>query len=178
LAIVAAVFLLGTAALTEMQYRQERYMASPAQFAGAAVGVVLLAALAFLQRPVRLHGMISGAPSPWGMGAVTLLLASAALFVPMHWGWGAVAVLLGLDAAMLALALIWSRQGASGLRLQLALGAGAALAYGCHAFIQHPAVGSADASFRVGNAVFLAGAIAIIWFAARRIEHAGLSSNC
>ncbi len=34
--------------------------------------------------------------------------------------------------------------------------------------MQHPAVGPVDASVRVGNAIFLAGAVGLIWFGARR----------
>ena len=55
------------------------------------------------------------------------------------------------------------------LGLEASTGAGAELAYGWHAFLQHPAVGKVDVSVRAGNALFLAGAIALIWFAARRI---------
>jgi hypothetical protein len=96
------------------------------------------------------------------------VFASAAMLVPMHWGWGAVAALLGLDAGMLLVVLAWERRGAMLLKHQLAMGAGAALAYGWHAFLQHPAVGGLDASVRVGNAIFLAGAVGLIWFGARR----------
>jgi len=66
--------------------------------------------------------------------------------------------------------MIWSRRGAMTLAHQLALGAGAALAYGWHAFWQHPAVGGAGPSVRVGNAIFLAAATGLIWFAARRVS--------
>ena len=102
------------------------------------------------------------------VGAVALIFGSASLFVPKGWGWGAVAALLALDATMLVLVILWSGGSGWGLQHQLALGAGAALAYGWHAFLQHPAVGKLDASVRVGNAIFLAGAMGLIWFAARR----------
>jgi hypothetical protein len=59
----------------------------------------------------------------------------------------------------------------------VALAAGTALAYGWHAFLQHPVVGELDAGLRVGNAVFLLGAIGLIWLGARRAarvtEHSG-----
>jgi hypothetical protein len=70
---------------------------------------------------------------------------------------------------MLVLVLAWSRRSGWGLRYQLALGAGAALAYGWHAFLQHPAVGGLDASVRVGNGIFLVGAVGLVWFGARSI---------
>jgi hypothetical protein len=174
LGVVTIVIMFGVVAGTLMGYKQDRYLASMGQFAGAAVAIVLLVILAF-KIPVRLHATHRIAPSAWILGAVALVFASAAMLVPMHWGWGAVAALLGLDAGMLAVVLLWERMGRMTLMHQLALGAGAALAYGWHAFLQHPVVGNVDASLRVGNAIFLAGAIGLIWFAAgrNRAENAG-----
>jgi hypothetical protein len=168
LAVVTLVFLLGATAAGVMQYKQDPYLASMAQFVGAALVIVLLVIAAFMI-PARGGNSNDGvAPSAWIVGAVALVFGSAALFVPKDWGWGAVAALLALDAGMLALVIAWSRRAGWGLRYQLALGAGAALAYGWHAFLQHPAVGALDASVRVGNGIFLAGAMGLIWFGARR----------
>jgi hypothetical protein len=108
------------------------------------------------------------APSVWIVGACALVFGSTALLVPMAWGWGAVAALVGLDCVALLLVMVWSRKGGWGLKHQLALGAGTALAYGWHAFLQHPAVGNVDPTVRAGNAIFLAAAILLIWFAAKR----------
>jgi hypothetical protein len=175
LAVVTLVFLLGATAAGVMQYKQDPFVASMAQFIGAAVVIVLLVIAAFLL-PVkkRVNPNASTAPSAWIVGAAALVFGSTALFVPKGWGWGAVAALLALDAVMLALVVAWSRLPGWGLRYQLALGAGAALAYGWHAFLQHPAVGKLDASVRVGNAIFLAGAVGLIWFAARQATTAGI----
>lgn len=168
LVVVAIVFLFGACANAAIGYRQDHYLASKAQFTGTAVAIVLLVILAFKIPAIRHHAVYCNAPSAWIIGAVALAFASAAMLVPMNWGWGAVAALLGLDVGMLAVVLLWTGTGAITLAHQLALGAGAALAYGWHAFLQHPAVGKLDASVRVGNALFLAGAIGLIWFAARR----------
>jgi hypothetical protein len=169
LVIVGLVFLLGAVAGTAMGFRQDHYMASTAQFIWSAVAIVLLVALAFRMPVFRRYAAYRMAPSAWILGAVSLVLASAAMLVPMNWGWGAVATLLGLDAAMLITVLVWMRMGAMTLQHQLAMGAGAALAYGWHAFMQHPVVGQLDAGLRVGNAVFLIGAIGLIWLGAKRI---------
>lgn len=168
LAVVAIVFLFGACATTAMGYRQDHFLASWAQFAGAAAVVLALIVLAFAMPKRQTVERAGSAPSAWLVGAVALLFGSAALFVPKEWGWVAVAELLGLDVVMLLAVLAWSRRGGWGLKHQLALGAGAALAYGWHAFLQHPAVGGAGVSVRVGNAIFLAGAIGLVWFGARR----------
>jgi hypothetical protein len=177
LVIVVAVFLFGAVTTTAIGYRQDHFMASKAQFVSAALVVVGLVALAFMIPPRRRSPSQASSPSAWLVGAVALVFASTALFVPMHWGWGAVAALLALDAAMLLLVVAWSRKNGWGLKHQLALGGGAALAYGWHAFLQHPAVGKVDPGVRVGNAIFLAGAIALIWFAARRNSAANLTTD-
>ena len=169
LVVTAIVFLFGATSTTAMGYRQDHYLASMGQFVGAAVVVLLLIALAFLIPPRPLAGVGDRVPSPWIVGTVALLFGSAALFVPKEWGWWAVAELAGLDLVMLLVVLMWSRRDDWALKHQLALGAGAALSYGWHAFLQHPAVGKLDSSVRVGNAIFLALAVGLIAFAARRV---------
>ena len=168
LVVVTILFFSGAAATTAMGYKQDHYLASVAQFVGAAVVVLLLVALAFVI-PHRGGYASTGTATPaWVVGALAMVFGSMALFVPKDWGWGAVAALLGLNLAMLLPVIAWSRRSGWGLRHQLALGAGAALAYGWHAFLQHPAVGNVDASVRVGNAIFLAGAIGLIWLGGSR----------
>jgi hypothetical protein len=168
LGVVALVFLFGACVTTAMGYKQDHYLASLAQFVGAAVVILVLVVLAFLMPKRQTVESKGPGPSAWMVGAVALLFGSAALFVPKEWGWAAVAELLGLDVVMLLAVLAWSRRGGWGLKHQLALGAGAALAYGWHAFLQHPAVGGTDVSVRVGNAIFLVGTIGLVWYAARR----------
>jgi hypothetical protein len=171
-AVTALVFLFGATTSGLMQYKQDPFLASKVQFGVSALAIVLLAVVAFVM-PVRHRVNAAGmAVSAWVVGAVALLFGSAALFVPKDRGWGAVAALLALDIAMLVLVIRWSQRSGWGLEHQLALGAGAALAYGWHAFLQHPAVGGLDASVRVGNAIFLTAAIALIWFATKRLRAA------
>ena len=166
--VVGLVFLFGIVATTAIGYRQDHFMASKAQFIVAAVGIVLLVAIALMIRPRQADISNNRAPSARVLGGISLVLASAAMLIPMNWGWGAVVALLALDAGMLIVVLVWLRKGSMTLAHQLAMGAGAALAYGWHAFLQHPAVGQMDASVRLGNAVFLLAAIALIGLGAKR----------
>jgi len=170
MALVTLVFILGATAAGIMQFKQDPFLASTRQFAGAAGVIVLLAVAAFLIPAGQRKNAGGSAPSPWIAGAIALLFGSAALFVPQAWGWGAVAELLALDLVMLLAVLAWSRREGWELQHQLALGARAALAYGWHAFLQHPAVGKFDASVRVGNAIFLAAALLLIGFATRQVR--------
>lgn len=170
MAVVVLVFLFGIVATTLIGYHQDHYIAATSQFLGAAVAIVLLVSAAFVIRRQRASHTSGRAPSAWLLGVIALVFGSAAVLVPTRWGWGAAGALLVLDAGMLALAFAWMLMGPMRLRHQLALGAGAALAYGWHAFLQHPAVGELNASVRVGNAIFLAAALGLIALAARRVR--------
>jgi hypothetical protein len=168
--VVGLVFGLGAVLSAVFQYKQDPFVASPAQFSGAALTVLVLAGAAFVL-PRNGRGTERGwIPSMWLACVLALAFGSAALFFPMKWGWGAVAALAALDLAALWLIVVLARREGWGLKQQLGLGAGAALAYGWHAFLQHPAVGALNTSVRIGNAIFLAGALAVIWFARKRVS--------
>lgn len=168
LIVVAIVFLFGAVMSAVFSYRTDHFMASMAQFGWAAVGVVLLVIAAFSVPACTKGTNTTMAPSAWMLGAVSLVLASAAMLVPPKWGWGAVTALLALVVSMLVTVIWWMRKGTMTIRHQLAMGSGAALTYGWHAFLMSPVVGKADLVYRVGNGIFLAGAVALIAFAARR----------
>ena len=106
--------------------------------------------------------------SPWLVGFVALLAWSIFLVFPNRFAWWAVAVYLALDLAVIAAVVIWSRRADWDGRHRLSLAAGAALAYGWHAFVQAPAVGNQGTVNRIGNVVFALGAIALIAIAARK----------
>ena len=168
--VVGLIFTFGAVMSTIFGYKHDHYMASVAQFIGAGITIFLLAGSAFVIPNHSKAAEKGWIPSMWVACGIALAVGSAALFVPMKWGWGAVAALAALDFAALWLILVWSRRDGWGLKQQLGLGAGAALAYGWHAFLQHPAVGAMNGSVRIGNAIFLTGAVALIWFAAKRVN--------
>jgi hypothetical protein len=168
LGVAVFLFALGVAGTTWMGLRQDRFVASPAQLASAAVAIVCLAVAAFLlPRPGAPAG--SGfIPNPWFVGAMALVCGSAILMIPPRWGWWAVSAILVIEVGMAAAVLVWARRAAWSLRHRLALAGGAALAYAWHSFIGKPVVGGTGVSVRVGNAVFALGALAVIAFAAKR----------
>ena len=162
------VFLFGAVANTLFSYRHDHFVASPAQFAGAAVICILLMAAAFLlPRWDKAEGR-GRVPNPWIIGALALAAGSAVLTIPKAWGWGAFAALLILDFCALAAILFWGRQVSWNRRHKQALAAGAALAYAWHAFLQHPVVGGSMAGVRIGNVVFALGALWLIQLSGKR----------
>jgi hypothetical protein len=131
--------------------------------------VCLVAIVAAFLLPARPAPRISGSvPSPWLIGAAALLAGSLFLIVPGTWGWSAVAIYLLLDVIMIVAASTLSHHEGWNAMHRLALAGGAALAYAWHAFVQHPAVGDAGRSTRIGNVIFAAGLIVLLVVAARR----------
>ncbi len=168
LTVTGILFALGVFVTTNYQLKQDAFRASHAQLIMAGVICVILVVLAFLL-PRRSAAMAAGwIPSPWIAGAVGLAAGSAILIIPGVWSWGAVAAILAIDVGMIVAVMLWSRRSGWDLRHRLALGSGAALAYGWHAFIENPVVGRGVIMIRIGNAIFLLGAVALIGFAAGR----------
>jgi hypothetical protein len=169
LSAVAALFAVGAVVITRMSYAKDHYLASHAQFLTAAILIVLFVAAAFLLPRARRISTSVLAPNPWLTGAFALAVASGVLLVPKDWGWLAASLVFVLDFAALALILLWSRSADWTPMHKLALGAGAALAYAWHSFVEVPVVGNQPGVVRVGNAIFTLGVLTIIVVAARRI---------
>ena len=88
--VVAAVFVLGTAANFGIGFKQNQFVASHAQLLSVAVLSVLLMVSAFLI-PARRSGMVGGMmPSPWMTGPVAFVLGLGVMYTPPNWGWAAV----------------------------------------------------------------------------------------
>ncbi len=168
LTVTSLLFALGVFVTTRFQLKADAFRASHAQLLTSGAIIVGLVVVAFLlpRRMSALH--IGWIPNPWIVGALALVAGSAVLVTPGTWNWGAVAAILAIDLAMIAGVLLWSRRSGWDLRHKLALGAGAALAYGWHAFIQTPVVGNGLTVIRAGNAIFFLAAVALIVFAAKR----------
>lgn len=169
LTLDAILFVLAAIASMRFEIHHDHFLATRAQFLVSAVVIVLAVVAAFLL-PARKAGTgPNPAPDPLALGVLALIAASFFLLVPPTFGWGAVAIYLALD-----LVVIWSvtalshRCGWDG-RHRLALAAGAALAYGWHAFLTKP-VGGATSGLvvRGSNAVCLLIVSAVIAWAARR----------
>jgi hypothetical protein len=162
------VFLLGSAASFGIGYKQNQFVASPAQLLGAAVLSVLLMVFAFLIPARRSYRSDGRVPSPWITGAVAFLLGMGVLNTPPKWGWAAVGAMLAIDVVFLVLVTFFSRQtGWSALHV-LGLAAGGALDYGIRAFTAKPLVGGL-LGMRISNTVFLAAAVWLIWLSAWRV---------
>lgn len=169
------LFLFGVAATAVMSYRHDHFTAGALQFTTAAAVIAALCVAALKiprERPVSIGRRI---PSPWIVGAAALAAGSAVRLAPASWGWWAAAAVLGVDCAMASAVLWWSRSDLWTQVHSFALAGGAAFAYGCMAFIQPP-LGGVTTIARIGNGIFLAGALLLLWLAARRVSTRPTSS--
>lgn len=165
--IVALLFLIGCAAGTAITLKSDRFVSSPVQFACAGIACVVLVVVAFLIPRRKGRAESGSVPSAWITGIVALALGLGVLFTPDGWNWGAFAAILAIDLAFLAFVRILSQRSAWTALHTLSLGAGGALAYGLHAFVERPVMGAGFVA-RVGNVIFLAAAVAVIVAGTRR----------
>lgn len=176
LTVDAILFVLAAVASTRFEIHHDHFLATKAQFSVSAV-VIGLAVIAAFLLPARNEGTgpsSTSAPDPFALGVLALIAASLFMLVPPALGWGAVAIYLVLDLVVIvSITALSHRSGWNG-RHHLALAAGAALAYGWHAFLTTP-VGGATSIFvvRGSNAACLLIVSGVIGFAARRqVRHA------
>lgn len=169
LAVTAVLFALGAAASTAMEIRQDHFVASIPQFVVSVIVCIAAIVVAF-RLPVRSVARTSGwIPNPWLVGAGALLAGSIFLMTPNNRGWLAVGIYLLLDLLVIAAVLVFSHRDGWNGGHRLALAGGASLTYAWHSFIvQHPAVGRGGTAFRIGNAIFAAALIFVLFIAARR----------
>ena len=171
LSVVAILFILGAIASTRFEIKQHHFIASRMQFIIAAI-VCVLAVVAALILPATKPGRQPGpVPSPWLVGFGALVAGSIFILIPPTWGWIAVGIYLALDALVIAVVWRMSQNSAWNATHRLALAAGAGLTYAWHAFtVPKPVAGTGGASFRIGNAIFAAGLIFLLVFAAKKIS--------
>jgi hypothetical protein len=170
LGLIATIFTLAAVSMASFSIRQDyhHFAASRTQFFWSAIALLVLIVSAF-RLPLRLNSTArGGVPPPWVPGLMALVASSAFLLVPMAWGWLAVGVYLLLDAVVAAAILFWAARRGWDERHKVALAGGAAMAYAWHAFIQIPALGTADVFGRIGNLVFAVLAVILIAAGAKR----------
>jgi hypothetical protein len=174
LAVATVLYVLGSALVFIGTYRQEQFMASPAQLAGVAVTALVLVAAAFALafasgRTTTTRGR--PAPGPWPVGAFSLLATSAFLVVRYVLAdWPLVFAYLLLYGLAAVLVVRWSGRAGWGPAHRLALAGGALLTYAWHSFPETPVLGSAGTTDLAGNIVFSILAVLLLILAGRTVQ--------
>ncbi len=171
LVVTAVLFALGIAVTTAINMSLWPYTATAAQFTVTGVILVLLVAAGLFVRVGRAPAA-GPAPRPWVVLVATLLAGGVFMgltevdAVPT---WVGVAIFAVDVIVFLALVARWSARDGWGDAHRLAIGAGALLTYAWHSFVEQPVSAAAAAVDLIGNAVFTAGALVLIWVAWRRL---------
>jgi hypothetical protein len=169
MALVAFLFVVACFCIAKFTVQNDpiHFVASAGQLACAAMAVLALIAAAFRLPHSRSAPDLRPAPRCSIAAALVFAAGSAFLLIPAGWGWWAVCLYVALDCAMIWMIGCWSAGTGWGSRHRLAIGAGAAMVYAWHAFVEVPAGGRPN---RIGNAVFAFGLIVVIWTAARKVR--------
>lgn len=172
LLITTLLFALGAFAIFASTRNSQHFMSSPSQWIGASVAIAAVTAAAFLLPRSRKRNECP-APNPWLVAAFALLASSGfmTLRVLLH-GWWIVMAYGLLFAAATAIILVWSRRRTWSPVHRFALAGGALITYAWYGFVQHPTAGAAGKVAIIGNGIFAAMAVALLFVAARRVARA------
>ncbi|MGA8118093.1 MAG: hypothetical protein WCA46_31045 [Actinocatenispora sp.] len=181
LGVAAGLLLIGLVLNGVVGYEQSGFVAAPGQFALVAVVVIVLVAAAVVvgRRP-RPAARTGTAPSPWLLGAASLVVTSV---VTGAWyeakdslsPWVYVVLVVLAWAAAIRLVGHWSRLTGWGAGHQLALAAGALLTYAWEGFVtSHMLVDASPAIALASHLLFAAGAVLLIVVAAYRVSRAAV----
>lgn len=177
LTVTLALFLAGAGLNAYTTYQQERFLASPRQFAGLALVLALVVSAAVARRTPR-EPSRRPAPSPRIVGLCSLLISSA--FTIANWvvdGWIVVGTYLVLYALSIGMVGRWSRRAGWNGRHVLALAGGALLTYAWQGYPHEPILGSRGMVDTVGNTIFALGAGVLLAFAVRTQQRAAASTD-
>lgn len=178
LGVTAGVFVAGVALMAALTYSQSRFVASPAQFAGVGVVVVALVALAVAlgRRPRRSVPAAGGVPSPWLLGALSLVVTSAVTSAwylakdVMRSGMFVTLVAVTCAVALLVLARLSRRSGWRPAH-EMALASGALLTYAWQGFVtSHMLFPATPAVQMASHVLFGLGALVLITVATVRLR--------
>jgi hypothetical protein len=172
LSVAAVLFAIGIYYSTSYTFRHDPFRASLAQLVVSALLVVVFAAAAFLIPAPAPGRNPSPVPPALVTGVAAFFLGAAVFLSPILWNWGAVAWILAVDLVFLAALALFSQCSAWTPLHTLSIGAGGALLYGVHAFMQGPVVPCPKWIAFASHVLFLVLAIAVVAIAVLRTRSA------
>ena len=184
LSVAAVLFAIGVVYNTWYTFHHDPFRASTAQFIVSALVVVVFVIAAFLIPPASRDQPDSTreplpAPPAFVTGVAAFLLGAAIMLSPIlwKWNWAAPAFMLAVDLVFLVGLGLFSHRSAWTPLHTLSVGAGGALVYGAHAFMQGPIVPCPKAIALASHVLFMVLALAVVALGARRTHSALLHST-
>jgi len=172
LSIFSVLFVLGVLMIHGGTHKQDPFHASFAQLISVVAVILVVTAIAFTFKK-RDSSRPGNVGNPFVVGLVTFLLGLG--FMSAHaviHGWAIVAVYGALYLVAIALLAFWSRRVTWTPLHTLAAGGGAMLTYACTGFPQVPVIGAKGTVDLVGNSLFAAVAVVLLWRAIKNQRQA------
>lgn len=173
LAAVAAIFIAGSAFLAMAQIEADPFVATPWQYATAAIAIIGLVAAAFAQS--RYHeAALGAAPRPWLVGlavfALTSLYFGRDLMSDALSGWNSVALGCGLAVFGFVLLARWSGRAGWTRGHAVAAAGGAVLTYAWVGFDHGRSLDVPPQTTVLGSTVFALASLALLAAAIRSVQ--------
>lgn len=165
LVVAGAAWVLGGLLIQSDSRDRGDFHVTPGQAVAVVVLAAALAAVGMLLRP-RAPVSAAPVPRPLVVGAVAFVASAAFVAHPESW-WGVAAAVVLLVAAAWGLVTL-ARRTAWGERHRLAVAGGALVTYACVGFVLTSTRPDPPAVDYLGNALFAAGAVALLVVATRR----------
>ena len=184
LSVAAVLFAIGVVYNTWYTLHHDPFRASTAQFIMSALVVVVFVIAAFLIPPASRKQADSTreplpAPPAFITGVAAFLFGAAIMLSPIlwKWNWAAVVFMLAVDLVFLVGLGLFSQCSAWTPLHTFSVGAGGALLYGAHAFMQGPVVPCPKWIALASHVLFMVLALAVVAAGARRTHSALLNST-
>lgn len=176
LAMTGFLYLIGCAIVFAFIYAEEKFIASPAQLAGAGAVALVLIVAAFSLRMKHRPKVNSSQTllKPWTLGIGSFVAASLFFAKPESWA----GVIMGITILGMAWLFVrrWSSHPGWTIRHQFALVAGALLTYAWGGFTVTWLLWPDNTIAWIGNVLFALIAIALLFAIAKRLPQDAVSS--
>ncbi|MGW6281043.1 hypothetical protein [Kribbella sp. NPDC055071] len=177
LSVYSVLFVVGVVATTVIQLANDSFVASAGQFAGVAVAIVVLIALAAVvgrRTPRRTTGAV---PPAWTFAIGGLVVSSAWMLSSdvIKNAWLCAGSMLVLDLLAALVLGYCSRRTGWTQRHSLAVAGGTMLTYAWHAFPEEPIFPATHTVDLIGNTVFALIAVAVLVSATIRCDKSSYS---
>jgi hypothetical protein len=177
LAVVAAIFVLGSVWLWYTIYLETGFFASAPHLIGTAVVItaLIIAAFAFKHRAIApAQGFV---PNPWIAGGVTFAASSLYMLTEFLPGWTRVGACILIAAVCFTLVFRWSHRRNWSALHTLALAGGGILTYAWLGAFMEPETGPKTIIDHIGTLFFIGGAMWLFITGAKKLRISKMDSH-
>jgi hypothetical protein len=176
LAVVVAIFILGSVWLWNTIYLETDFLASSPQLIGTAVIIFALLITAFAFKHLAITLAQGFVPKPWIAGGVALAASSLYMLTELLPGWMRIGACILIAAVFLTLVFRWSHRSNWSALHTLALAGGGILTYAWLGTFMEPETGPKTIFDHIGTILFIGGAMWLFITATKRLRTSNIDS--